>query len=138
VYNNPWAGFFSSRDDNRVSLALMNLMKSLNDPRIPLYSQPSPDDGTYKGAPNALTAEKAAVYICCSSRVTAQMFPGNTAYGFFGGSGNSFPSFLLTYAEVALIQAEAANRGLSHTGVGSRILQRRRDCVDRAVGRNCG
>jgi hypothetical protein len=112
VYNNQWANFFSTRDDNRVSLALMNLLKSLNDPRIPLYAQPSPDDGTYKGAPNALTADLAAPYICCSSRVTAQMFPGNTAYGFFGGSGNSFPSFLLTYAEVALIQAEAANRSL--------------------------
>jgi len=112
VYNNPWATFFSTRDDNRISLALMNLMKSLNDPRISLFAQPSPDDGAYKGAPNALTAELAAPYICCSSRVTAQMFPGNTAYGFFGGSGNSFPSFMLTYAEVALIQAEAANRGL--------------------------
>jgi hypothetical protein len=112
VYNNPWAGFFSTRDDNRVSLVLMNLMKSLNDPRIPLFAQPSPDDSTYKGAPNGLTAEKAAPFICCSSRVTALMFPGNTAYGFFGGTGNSFPSFLLTYAEVALIQAEAAQRSL--------------------------
>jgi hypothetical protein len=112
VYNNPWASFFSTRDDNRVSLALMNLMKSLNDPRIPLFAQPSPDDGTFKGAPNALTADDAAPFICCSSRVTDQMFPGNTAYGFFGGSGNSFPSFMMTYAEVALIQAEAANRSL--------------------------
>src|SRR6266550_6156143 len=112
VYNNPWANFFSTRDDNRVSLVLVNLMKSLNDPRIPLYMQPSPDDGTFKGAPNGLTSEKAAPYICCSSRVTDKMFPGNTAYGFFGGSGNSFPSFMLTYAEVALIQAEAAQRGL--------------------------
>jgi hypothetical protein len=112
VYNNPWASFFSNRDDNRVSIVLMNLLKSLNDPRIPLYAQPSPDDGTYKGAPNGLTAADAAPYICCSSRITAQMFPGNTAYGFFGGSGNSFPSFMITYAEIALTQAEAANRSL--------------------------
>lgn len=134
VYNNPWANFFSTRDDNRVSNVLVNLMKSLNDPRIPLYAQPSPDDGTYKGAPNALTADLAAPYICCSSRVTEQMFPGNTAYGFYGGTGNSFPSFILTYAEVALIQAEAANRGLGgltpaqaagfyNAGVTSSILQ---------------
>jgi SusD/RagB-like outer membrane lipoprotein len=112
VYNNPWATFFSTRDDNRTSLVLMNLMKSLNDPRIPLFAQPSPDDGTFKGAPNGLTAEKAAPYICCSSRVTDKFFPGNTAYGFFGGGGNSFPSFMITYAEVALIQAEAANRSI--------------------------
>ncbi len=134
VYNNPWANFFSTRDDNRVSNVLMNLMKSLNDPRVPLYAQPSPDDGTYKGAPNALTADLAAPYICCSSRITEQMFPGNTAYGFYGGTGNSFPSFILTYAEVALIQAEAANRGLGgltpaqaagfyNAGVTASILQ---------------
>ena len=113
VYNNPWANFFSTRDDNRVSIVLMNLLKSLNDPRISLYAQPSPDDGTYKGAPNALTPDAAAPYICCSSRITAKMFPGNTAYGFFGGTGNSFPSFVMTYAEVALTQAEAANRSLA-------------------------
>jgi hypothetical protein len=112
VYNNPWANFFSTRDDNRVSIVLVNLMKSLNDPRISLYAQPSADDGTYKGAPNALTPDAAAPYICCSSRITDKMFPGNTAYGFFGGTGNSFPSFVMTYAEVALTQAEAANRSL--------------------------
>jgi len=112
VYNNPWANFFSTRDDNRISKVLMGLMLSLNDPRVPLFAQPSPDDGTFKGAPNGLTAEKAAPYICCSSRITDKMFPGNTAYGFFGGTGNSWPSFMLTYAEVALIQAEAAERGL--------------------------
>jgi hypothetical protein len=134
VYNNPWAGFFSTRDDNRVSRTLMNLMLSLNDPRVQLYAQPSPDDGTYKGAPNALTADDAAPFICCSSRVTDKMFPGNTAYGFFGGSGNSWPSFIMTYAEVALIEAEAANRGLGglnpaqaagfyNAGVTASILQ---------------
>jgi len=112
----------------------MNLMLSLNDPRVQLYAQPSPDDGTYKGAPNALTADDAAPFICCSSRVTDKMFPGNTAYGFFGGSGNSWPSFIMTYAEVALIEAEAANRGLGglnpaqapgfyNAGVTASILQ---------------
>lgn len=118
VYNNPWASFFSTRDDNRVSRTLMNLMNSLNDPRVPLYAQPSPDDGTYKGAPNALTADDAAPFICCSSRVTDKIFPGNTAYGFFGGGGNAWPSFMLTYAEVALIQAEAAARGLGGLNPG--------------------
>jgi hypothetical protein len=112
IYNNPWANFFSTRDDNRTSLVLVNLLKSLNDPRLAIYAQPAPDDGTFKGAPNGLTAEKAAVYICCSSRIGADMFPGATAYGFFGGNGNSFPSFLITAAEVNLIMAEAAQRGL--------------------------
>ena len=62
------------------------------------------------------------------------MFPGTTAYGFFGGGGNSWPSFVMTYAEVALIEAEAANRSLGglnpaqaagfyNAGVTASILQ---------------
>jgi hypothetical protein len=62
--------------------------------------------------PNGLIAGLADDYIGSASRPGAVFYPGNTAYGFFGGSGNSFPSFLMTYAEVAFIQAEAANRGL--------------------------
>jgi hypothetical protein len=113
VYNNPWAADFSTRDDHRLSLVLMNLMKSLNDPRIPIYAQPTADDPTvYAGMPNGLIASVADDYIGSGSRLGTMFFPGNTAYGFFGGGGNSFPSFLMTYAEVAFIQAEAAARGL--------------------------
>jgi len=46
VYNNPWAQNFSTRDDHRISVVLMNLMKSKSDPRIPIYSQPTPADST--------------------------------------------------------------------------------------------
>lgn len=113
IYNNPWAANFSTRDDHRMSQVLINLMKSLNDPRIPIYAQPTPDDPTvYAGMPNGLIASDADDYVGSASRPGAMLFPGNTAYGFFGGTGNSFPSFLMTYAEVAFIQAEAAARGL--------------------------
>ncbi|HEX2722659.1 MAG TPA: SusD/RagB family nutrient-binding outer membrane lipoprotein [Gemmatimonadaceae bacterium] len=114
VYNNPWAVNFATRDDHRVSLVLMNLLKATNDPRIPIYAQPTPADPTvYKGAPNALLASDAAPYITAASRPGAVFYPGNTAYGFYGGSGNSFPSFLMTYAEVEFIKAEAVERGLA-------------------------
>lgn len=112
VYNNPWAQNFATRDDHRVSQVLMNLMKANNDPRIPIYAQPAPG-GVYVGAPNALTAANASPYIPSTSRPGAVFYPGNTAYGFFGGGGNSFPSFLMTYAEVEFIKAEAAERGLA-------------------------
>lgn len=113
VYNNPWAANFSTRDDHRISVVLMNLMKSKSDPRIPVYSQPTPADPTvYKGSPNALTASGMAPYITAASRPGAIFYPGNTAYGFYGGTGNSFPSFLMTYAEVEFIKAEAAERGI--------------------------
>lgn len=113
VYNNPWASNFSTRDDHRISVVLMNLMKSKSDPRIPVYSQPTPADPTvYKGSPNALTASGMAPYITAASRPGVIFYPGNTAYGFYGGTGNSFQSFLMTYAEVEFIQAEAAERGI--------------------------
>ena len=114
IYNNPWAQNFATRDDHRVSLTLMNLMKSTNDPRIPIYAQPTPADPTvYAGAPNGLVATSMAPYITSASRPGAVFYPGNTAYGFYGGAGNSFPSFLMTYAEVEFIKAEAAERGLA-------------------------
>ncbi|MEO8194873.1 MAG: SusD/RagB family nutrient-binding outer membrane lipoprotein [Gemmatimonadales bacterium] len=116
IYNNPWAANFSTRDDHRVSQVLMNLMKANNDPRIPVYAQPVPGEGVYRGAPNALTAANAAPYILSTSRPGAVFYPGNTAYGFFGGAGNSFPSFLMTYAEVEFIKAEAVERGLASPG----------------------
>ena len=113
VFNNPWAANFATRDDHRISVVLMNLMKSKSDPRIPIYSQPTPADPTvYKGSPNALTASGMAPYITAASRPGAIFYPGNTAYGYYGGTGNSFQSFLMTYAEVEFIQAEAAERGI--------------------------
>jgi hypothetical protein len=62
--------------------------------------------------PNALTAADAATYSLISSR------PGEVFYStdrFCNGCttlpGSSFPSFVLTYAEVSFILAEAAERG---------------------------
>jgi hypothetical protein len=54
-----------------------------------------------------------APYITSASRPGAVFYPGNTAYGFYGGGGNSFPSFLMTYAEVEFIKAEAVERALA-------------------------
>lgn len=114
IYNNPWALNFATRDDHRISLVLMNLLKATNDPRIPIYAQPTPaNPSVYLGAPNALTAANAAPYIVAASRPGAVFYPGNTSYGFYGGTGNTFPSFLMTYAEVEFIKAEAAERGLA-------------------------
>jgi hypothetical protein len=48
-----------------------------------------------------------------TSRPGEIFYPGVTAYGTFGGSGGTFPSFLMTAAEVEFIRAEAAERGLA-------------------------
>ncbi len=112
VYDNPWAVNYKTRDDHRMSNTIMNIMQPSNDPRIPVYAQPTAADPTkYAGMPNALTHSDAQVYFNTSSRPGAVFYPGATAYGTFGGAGLSWPSFLMTYAEVSFLKAEAAERG---------------------------
>ncbi|MEO7647933.1 MAG: SusD/RagB family nutrient-binding outer membrane lipoprotein [Gemmatimonadaceae bacterium] len=113
VYDNPWAVNNRTRDDHRLSDRLMNEMLPVNDPRVPVYAQPTlASSTTYAGMPNALTASVAGGYSLISSR------PGRVFYstprfcaGCTGLTGARFPSFILTYAEVSFILAEAAERG---------------------------
>lgn len=124
IYDNPWAANNRTRDDHRLSDRLMNEMAPVNDPRVAVYAQPTlcfqdpsatgcpADPPKFAGMPNALTASDAATYSLISSR------PGPVFYDidrFCSGctnlSGASFPSFILTYAEVSFILAEAAERG---------------------------
>jgi hypothetical protein len=113
VYDNPFASFFQTRDDNRMSQTLVNLMNTSSDPRLGVYAQPLPGTtNTYAGMPNGLTAAQAGTFLNKASRIGAALFPGATAYGFYGGAGKGFPSFMMTAAEVNFIQAEAAERGI--------------------------
>lgn len=113
VYDNPWSANNQTRDDHRLSDRLMGEMQPYDDPRIPVYAQPTLADPTkYAGMPNALTASAAGNYSLTSSR------PGCVFYSTsrFGAGctslpGATFPSFILTYAEVSFILAEAAERG---------------------------
>lgn len=119
VYNNPFASFFQTRDDNRMSQTLMNILVPNNDPRVGIYAQPvQGTTDTYAGMPNGLTASAAGTYLNKASRIGAAMFPGATAYGFYGGAGSGFPSYMMTAAEVAFIQAEAAERSLGGLAPG--------------------
>lgn len=112
VYDNPWAANFKTRDDHRMSNTIMNIMIPTGDPRLPVYAQPTQKDPTkYAGMPNALTHNNAQAYFNTSSRPGAIFYPGATAYGTFGGTGQSFTSFLMTYAEVSFLKAEAAESG---------------------------
>lgn len=120
VFNNPWSGNFATRDDHRMSQTLMNPMLADNDPRVPVYAQQTVNDTivsatmpNYAGMPNGLTQATASVYFNDTSRPGVIFYPGATTYGTFGdGSGKSTPTYLMTYAEVAFIQAEAAERSL--------------------------
>jgi hypothetical protein len=113
VYDNPWAVNFQTRDDHRVSRTLLNPMLANNDPRVGIYAMPTvADPSKYAGLQNGLTHAGASPFFNTTSRPGAVFYPGATAYGTFGGGGKAFPSFLMTYAEVNFIKAEAAARSL--------------------------
>jgi hypothetical protein len=94
-----------------------------NDPRIKVYGQPVVDSsaypGGYGGMPAALTQDSANAWYRKASRPGTIFYPGVTSYGTFGTSaGLSTPSYLMTYAELLFIKAEAAERGLGGLSEG--------------------
>ncbi len=124
IYDNPWAANNRTRDDHRLSDRLMGQMVPFNDPRVAVYAQPTlcflnpsatgcpASPPQYAGMPNGLTATDAATYSLTSSR-PGRVFYSTTSFcnGCTGLTGASFPSFVLTYAEVSFILAEGAERG---------------------------
>ena len=114
VFDNPWSGNFAGRDDHRVSRTLLDTMIVLNDPRVMVYAQPTKNDPTkYVGLQNGLDNLTVTPFFNTTSRPGTIFYPGATVYGTFGtAAGKKTPSYLMTYAEVAFIQAEAANRGI--------------------------
>jgi hypothetical protein len=134
IYNNPWSDNFLDRDDHRMSNRLMNIMLANSDPRIPIYAQPTVADPTkYAGQPNSLTPSHAVPYFNITSRPGVIFYPGATAYGAFGtGSGKSYPSNLMTAAEVNFALAEAAERGLI-TGLPKTAAQYYNDALTQSL-----
>ena len=120
VYDNPWASNFGGRDDHRVSKTLVDTMLALSDPRLPVYAQPTADDpSVYAGLQNGLTNTDAGAQFTAVSRPGAIFYPGSTVYGTFGTSaGNRTPSYLMVYAELAFVRAEAAARGIGGLTAG--------------------
>lgn len=114
LYDNPWSTNFATRDDHRVSKTLLDTMNALLDPRVKVYAQPTKADPTiYVGLQNGLDNILVVPFFNTTSRPGIIFYPGATVYGSFGtAAGKTTPSLLLTYAEVAFIRAEAAERGL--------------------------
>lgn len=113
IYDNPWAVRFKTRDDYRMSRTLMDIIVPANDPRVPIFAMPTVDDpAKYAGMPNGLSQDEAGAYFNTASRPGAIFYPGATLAGTFGGNGGKQPSYIMTYAEVLFIEAEAAERSL--------------------------
>jgi hypothetical protein len=89
-----------SRDDYGMSAALVDSMLSFNDPRLPLYAATN-DVGGYAGRPNGLVAGSA-------------LAPPNahvSRFGTYWRTTAAAKMYFITYSEVLLLEAEAAERG---------------------------
>ena len=113
IYDNPWPANFSTRDDHRMSKTLIDNLVANNDPRLAIFAQPTKDDPTvYAGMQNGLDNTYTSTYFNTTSRPGLIFYPGATTYGTFGTSaGRATPSYIMTYAELSFIKAEAALRG---------------------------
>jgi hypothetical protein len=97
---NPMAPAFKARPgDYRVSNSVIDTLLALNDPRIPIYAQPN-QDGEYVGMPNGLVEEH-GIQFEAVSRVGEWFLEPET------------PAWIMSYAEVLLLRAEAAQRGFA-------------------------
>lgn len=120
INDNPYSANFKTRDDNRVSKILVDTLNAYADPRLPIYAQPTTANNTvYAGLQNGLTTGAAGAFFNTTSRPGAIFYSGSTSYGTFGTASNAkTPSYLMTYAEVAFIKAEAAERGIGGLTAG--------------------
>jgi hypothetical protein len=97
-YRNPIFENGVTRDDHGVSKTLVDLLKSKDDPRLTIYAEPN-KDGEYRGQPNGAISQPNIADI---SRIGKKFRNEPTS-----------PLYVLTYAEVLFIKAEAAQNGWS-------------------------
>ncbi|MDR3188367.1 MAG: SusD/RagB family nutrient-binding outer membrane lipoprotein [Prevotellaceae bacterium] len=97
--HNPQAAAFDTRDDYRVSKTIIDKLKALNDPRLPVYAQQPSDTSAYIGAGNGLSASNAA-----AQGLTKTSRPGTYFLT------PAAPAVIYSYAEVLFNLAEAVER----------------------------
>lgn len=102
-YEEPWYTDYKGRDDHAVSDVLINTLKDLDDPRLPVYAIPAASDTTYRG------------YI-----IGAASQPNLTTVSRIGKRFRLDPAGFtpyMRYAEVKFHIAEAALKGFNTGGV---------------------
>ncbi len=92
---NPIFAYHRSAPTHAVSATLVDSLRSLADPRLPLYAKPN-EAGEYRGMTNGSTADPPLEQI---SHIGAPFVRADA------------PAYVMTYAEVLFLQAEAAERG---------------------------
>lgn len=106
--NNPINENRKTRDDHRVSATLVNKLKSMGDARLAVYANIPDDGGDYKGVPNGLSNSDANALGLSKTSKVGSAFTAATA-----------PGVIMTYAELMLIKAELAHKGITSAGIAA-------------------
>lgn len=111
---NPIALFFETRDDYRVSKSIVETLKSINDPRLPVFANKTETatPEVYIGVPNGLT----------NSGASALGFSKTSKPGTYFTTPQT-PAIILSSAEVLFGRAEAAARGFTTDDAESLYIQ---------------
>lgn len=96
-YEEPWFSDSKGRDDHAVSDVLVNSLKSLSDPRLPVYAVPATSDGEFRGFTIGAAAQPSLATV---SRIGTR----------FRKDAAGFSPFM-RYAEVMFCIAEASKKG---------------------------
>jgi hypothetical protein len=101
---NPISNTFDTRNDHRISKTIVDKLRSLSDPRLPIFASPTKDatPETYVGVPNGLLTSDAN-----SLGLNKTSKPGTYFLA------PSAPAVIISYAEVLFDRAEIAARGFS-------------------------
>jgi hypothetical protein len=101
-YNNPQHDHFVARNDYRISKTIVDKLKALDDPRLPIYADLPKDPSAtgYAGGANGLSNGDANSQGFDKISIPGKYFISPTA-----------PAVIYSYAEVLFNLAEAAQRG---------------------------
>ncbi|MCD4745788.1 MAG: SusD/RagB family nutrient-binding outer membrane lipoprotein [Bacteroidales bacterium] len=108
-YKEPWAENFldDGRDDHGMCVTLIDILKDYNDPRLPVYAQPAPSDGEYRGV--VAGAVEGSFVMADISRIGV----------FYRENPSGFTPFM-RYPEIQFIIAEAAVNGWNTNGIDAK------------------
>lgn len=104
TYRDPWNADSDNRDDHGVANTLIDQLIDFNDPRLPVYAKPAPNDGEYRGVVSG--AIDGTFELNNISRIGT----------IFRDVPDGFTP-VMRYAEVHFMVAEAASRGWNTNGV---------------------
>lgn len=99
-FRNPDNALFDGRNDYAVSDVLVNKLKALSDPRLPVYAAPT-STGEYSGLPYGLNRNLLIQY----TGANESSAPGTKILA------KTQPGYIITAAQMLLAKSEAAVRG---------------------------